>query len=483
MEAKNLLFILSDQHRWDAAGCCGHPVVQTPHLDSLAARGARFTNAYTNSPICVPARASLATGRYVHQIGYWDNGIAYDGRVPSWGHRLREQGFQVDSIGKLHFRGAEYDHGFSQEIDPLYVVEGQGDVLGCIRDNPPLRNGRPGIEGAGPGESTYLQYDQNNADEGIKWLERHGQGERPWALFLSLVCPHPPYISPPDCFDLYPLDEIPLAPLWQPDEWTFHPVLDYTRRFCGFNEPFDEATVRKFTAAYYGACTHLDRQIGRVLEVLRQRGLEEDTRIIYTSDHGENLGARGMFGKMTLYEEASAVPLIMAGPDVPQGKVVNTPVSLVDCFPTIVEAVGAELAAEDADLPGESLWNIARGNDRERTVFGEYHAVGTHNASYMLCDGHYKYMHHVGERDQLFDLQSDPLEQNDLAGDAASSGIAENFEGALRAMLDPEAVDAQAKTAQQQRVEEAGGVEAVLRRGAFQNSPVPGEKPAFRQFS
>ena len=483
MEAKNVLFILSDQHRWDAAGCYGHPVVQTPHLDSLAACGARFANAYTNSPICVPVRAALATGRYVHQIGYWDNGIAYDGRVPSWGHRLREQGFRVDSIGKLHFRGAEYDNGFSESIDPLYVVEGQGDVLGCIRDNPPLRQGRPGIENAGPGESTYLDYDKSNADQGIQWLQRHRQDEQPWALFLSLVCPHPPYISPPDCFELYPVDEIPLAPLWQREQWTSHANLDYTRNFCGFAEPFDEATVRKFTAAYYGACTYLDRQIGRVLESLRESGLEEDTRIIYTSDHGENLGTRGMFGKMTLYEEASAVPLIMAGPDVPQGKVVNTPVSLVDCFPTLVEAVGAELTAADEDLPGESLWNIAQEDDRERTVFGEYHAVGSRHASYMLCDGHYKYVHHVGEKDQLFNLAEDPLEQHDLVDDPACSNVIEDFERELRHMLDPEAVDAQAKADQQRRVEEVGGVEAVLQRGAFQNSPVPGEKPAFRQFN
>ena len=482
MEAKNLLFMLSDQHRRDAAGSYGHPAVQTPHIDALAARGTRFTHAHTNCPICVPARASLATGRYVHQIGYWDNGIAYDGRVPSWGHRLREQGFQVDSIGKLHFRSVDYDHGFSEEIDPLHVVGGVGDVLGCIRDNPPLRNARPGVEEAGPGESTYLQYDVRNADQGCSWLERHRDDERPWALFLSFVCPHPPYICPPEYFDLYAVDDIPLPPLWRREQWNEHAHLDYVRRFLNFTEPFDEVTIRKMNAAYYGACTFLDRQIGRVLEALRENGLEEDTRIIYTSDHGENLGTRGMFGKITLYEESSAIPLILAGPDVPQGAAVNTPVSLVDCFPTVVEAVGAELGAEDGDLPGESLWGMARQEDRERTVFGEYHAVASRHASYMLCDRRYKYVYHVGEKCQLFDLREDPLEQNDLADDPACRATIEAFEKELRALLDPDAVDARARADQRQRVQEAGGEEAVRRRGAFQNSPVPGEKPAFRQF-
>ena len=139
MQPANLLFILSDQHARGALGCYGNPVVRTPNLDRLAARGVRFQNVYTPCPICVPARASLATGQYVHQIGYWDNAFPYDGAVPSWHHRLREQGHRIDSIGKLHFSGSDDDHGFSREIDPLHVVDGVGDILGSIRDDPPFR--------------------------------------------------------------------------------------------------------------------------------------------------------------------------------------------------------------------------------------------------------------------------------------------------------------------------------------------------------
>lgn len=482
MEPTNLLFILSDQHNRNVLGCYGDPMVQTPHLDRLAAQGTRFTNAYTNCPICVPARASLATGQYVHQIGYWDNGIPYDGRVPSWHHRLREQGHTIDVIGKLHFRSQEDDNGFTREIQPLHVVDGIGDVLGCIRDNPPFRDKRSGVLEAGPGDSTYLRYDVSNADQAVAWLAHPPAGDKPWALFVSFVCPHPPYTAPPDLFSHYADVDIPLPPQWRVEEWPQHPAMVYFRRFFGLETPCDEATVRRLLAAYYGVVTHLDRQIGRVLEALEAQGLAEKTRIIYTSDHGEALGARGMFGKFTMYEESAAVPLILAGPGAPIGHVCATPVSLVDCFPTVLEAVGAQPRPEDARLPGASLWDIARQPDQERTVFSEYHALGSRNGIYMLRNRQYKYVHYLGDPPQLFDLLADPEERLDLAPDPAYAPVLAEFEGMLRRMLDPEAVDAQAKRDQWARIQAVGGEEAVRRRGAFQNSPVPGEKPAFRVF-
>ena len=483
MQPTNLLFILSDQHTRDMTGCYGHPLVQTPNLDRLAQQGTRFTSAYTNCPICVPARASLATGRYVHQIGYWDNAFPYEGETPSWGHRLKAQGYRVDSIGKLHFRSNEDDNGFTEEVDPLHVVDGVGDILGCIRDNPPFRDKTKGVNGAGPGDSTYLQYDASNADQAIRWLNDHADDDQPWVLFLSFVCPHPPYIAPEALYNRYPLDKIPLQPQWTQTEWPDHPALNYFRQFFGIPTQFNEATIRNAIAAYYGVCTYLDQQIGRVLAKVAENELEDTTRIIYTSDHGESMGARGLFGKFTMYEESAAVPFIMAGPDVPAGNVVNTPISLVDCLPTILEAVGASLTPEDNDLPGQSLWSIAQEPDTERTVLSEYHALGAKNAVYMLRNSRYKYIHYLNDPTQLFDLESDPDELHNLSTSPEHQTIIQNFESHLRSLLDPAAVDAQAKADQQAKIEAFGGVEAVLQRGAFDNSPVPGETPAFRNFS
>ena len=134
MQPANLLFILSDEHNPRVLGAAGHPMIKTPNLDRLAAAGVRFTGAYCNSPICVPSRAALATGRYVHRTRFWDNAIAYDGSVPSWHHRLRDAGHEVVSIGKLHFRSADDDNGFTEEVMPLHIVDGIGDPLGWLRD-------------------------------------------------------------------------------------------------------------------------------------------------------------------------------------------------------------------------------------------------------------------------------------------------------------------------------------------------------------
>ncbi len=482
MQPANLLFLFSDQHARDALGCYGNPIVQTPNLDRLAARGTRFQNAYTTCPICVPARANLATGYYVHQIRHWDNAFPYDGAAPSWMHRLREQGHRVDSIGKLHFSKVEDDHGFTEEIDPLHVVDGIGDILGSIRDDPPFRSKRKEATGAGTGDSTYLHYDASNANHAIEWLADRAQedqsSDKPWALFLSFVCPHPPYTAPEELFALYPPDESHMPPQWREEDWPHHPAMDYFRKFFGYEEPLSEADIKTLTAAYYGVCTYLDQQMGRVLDALDAQGLAENTRIIYASDHGESLGARGMVGKFTMYDESSAVPLIIAGPDAPVGHTVLTPVSLVDVYPSMLEAVGASPAPEDADKPGVSLWEQANQPDRDRTVLCEYHALGSENASYLLRSLKYKYSYHVNAAPQLFDMDADPQECVDLAGDPGYHELVQSFEAELRVILDPEAVDAQAKADQRKLVDDYGRDE-VIARGSFANSPTPGVEPAF----
>lgn len=478
MKPTNLLFIFSDEHQRGGLGCYGNPLVQTPHLDRLAARGARFTNAYTNSPICVPCRASMASGRYVHEIGNWDNAFPYFGAQPSWAHRLRDQGFTVDSIGKLHYRREEDDNGFAHTIDAMYVAEGIGELISCIREDPPLRKGRAGILKAGPGESSYLRYDARIADRACTWLADHAADEQPWALFVSFVNPHPPFTAPPEFFDLYRTEEMPLPPQWHVDEWPDHPALNFFRCYFGWEEPFSADEIRNVVRTYYAQCSYLDAKVGQVLAALAAHGLADETRILYSSDHGAMVGAHGLFGKFAMYEEAAAIPFIMAGPDVPAGKVVQTPISLIDCFPTIIEAVGAQPDPAAADLPGASLWPIAQDADQPRTVFSEYHAAGSRNGHYMLSNGRYKYVNYTYDPPQLFDLQSDPAEVRNLAQDPAYDAVSQALEAELRSLIDPEAVDARAKADQQAKLEEYGGEEAVLRRG-LSNSAIPGEAPVF----
>jgi len=478
MQPSNILFIMSDEHSRRVLGCYGHPMVRTPNLDALADRGVRFTDAYCNSPICVPSRASFATGRYVHDIRFWDNGIPYDGTVPSWGHRLRAAGHAAVSIGKLHFRSSDDDNGFTEEIMPLHVVEGVGDLSGMIRDDmPPREVSLLMAEEAGPGDSDYQCYDDAITETAVAWLgDKAKRQTRPWVIFVSLVCPHFPLISRPEYYSLYPEDLVPWPLMYEKHQRPTHPFIKKMNETIIYDRAFDEKRVRRAIAAYFGMVTFVDHNIGRLLTALNESGLSDSTRVIYTSDHGDNLGNRGMWGKSNLYEDAAGVPMIMAGPGIPEGIVCHEPVSLVDGFPTILAGVGLKPGAEDRALPGRNLFEVARGRAQPATVFSEYHAVGAPTGAFMIRKGDFKYVHYVGMPPQLFDLAGDPLEQRDLGQMPGYAGLVADCERALRSIVDPDAADALAHADQAARVA-AFGREAVLARGVLGHSPVPGAKP------
>ncbi len=478
----NMLFILSDEHTRDIAGCYGHPFIRTPNIDRLAARGTKFANAYTNCPICVPARASLQTGRYVGDIGFWDNAHPYDGSVRSWGHRLSEAGHRTTSIGKLHFRSAEDSNGFDEEVMPLHVVDGVGDLLGMIRrPQPATRGGMPALAAdAGPGESTYAAYDRRIRDAAIAWLKTRAAAQsKPWCLFVSFVKPHFPLIAPPEFFALYPPERLAMPRLYGRDERPKHPVVQALQRCMNYDDYFTPERVKVALAAYYGMVSFLDDNIGRVLRVLDETGLAASTRVVYTTDHGDNLGTRGLWGKSVHYEEAAAIPLIVAGPDIPAGKTVATPATLVDCYQTITECVGLAPTKDESALPGRSLITLARGADEDRVALGEYHAAGAITAMYMVRKGRWKYIHHVGYRPELFDLETDRGETVDLGDSPAHADVRRAMEAELRRILDPEKVCERAFADQAAKIAKYGGVEAIVKRGDFGYSPAPGQQPVF----
>jgi choline-sulfatase len=483
MKPTNLIFILSDEHNKRVTGCYGHPMVRTPNLDALAARGTRFTSAYTNCPICVPARASFATGRYVHQTRCWDNAIAYRGQPAAWGHRLMEQGHHVASIGKLHYLESKPEaNGFNEEILPMHIVNGVGDLLGLIRDELPRRPGsaKLGPE-AGPGESDYTRYDRSIAEHTVKWLREAATKRRakPWALYVGFVSPHFPLIAPPQFYDMYPEDKVPLPDMYAPGERPRHPFIEAMRKCLCFDESFDAAMVRRAIAAYFGLTSFLDDNVGQILRGLEEAGLAGSTRVVYSSDHGDNLGTRGLWGKSTMYEESAGIPMIMAGPDVPAGKVCDTPVTLADGFPTFMQSLGAKPDPRDNDLPGVSLLDIVNGAAPGRTILSEYHAAGAIAGSYMIRNGRYKYIHYVGMAPMLFDLEADPHERKDLGADPRMKAAVAECEARLRAVVDPEAADRQARADQKVYIDRNGGRDAIVKGGHFRYSPPPGVKAAY----
>jgi choline-sulfatase len=482
MKPTNLLVVMSDEHSRRVLGCYGHSMIRTPHLDRLAERGVRFADAYCNVPICVPSRACFATGRYIHEIGFWDNAIPYDGSVPSWGHRLIANGHRSVSIGKLHYRSTEDDNGFDEEIMPLHVVDGVGDLLGLIRDDLPVRAAALKLaQEAGPGDSSYQRYDGDITAAAQSWLRREAPKHRdkPWVLFVSLVCPHFPLKSREEFYRLYPEDTVPWPALYAPSERPDHPYIAAMRECMVYDQAFDEVKVRRAIAAYFGMVTFLDDNVGKILSTLEQTGLAPDTRVIYTSDHGDNLGTRGLWGKSTMYEESAGVPLIIAGADIPAGVVCREPVTLVDCFPTILEAVGVPPHPDDRDLPGHSLFDLARGTAPRRTVLCEYHAAGGATGAFMTRHGSFKFVYYVGMPPMLFDLDRDPQERNDLAADPGYQGLIRDCLADLRRIVDPEAVDRRARADQEARIAQFGGRQAILARGSFGYSPIPGDNAVY----
>lgn len=482
----NLLIIMSDEHdpRW--MGCSGSPLALTPNLDRLAARGTRFADAYTTCPICVPARAAFALGKYVHQIGYWDNADAYDGALASWHHRLRGRGHRVVSVGKLHFRSTGDDNGFSEEIIPMNVLDGKGDLYGLLRGEnmPPRTDGKKMAGLAGPGESEYTWYDREITARAQVWLREEAPkyADRPWVLFVSLVAPHFPLKAPPHWYYRYAFERIPMPKLYSRHERPAHPCVADQAGNTGYDTYFaDEAAVKRARAGYLGLVSSLDENIGHVLDTLEACGFAGNTRVLYTSDHGDNLGARGLWGKQVLYQEAAAVPMILAGPGVPAGAVQSMPVSHVDVYPTALQCVGADAPDLHDGQPGVSLFRLAAGEAPERTVLSEYHASSSRAGEYMIRHGRWKYVYFVQYPDQpqLFDLASDPEELSDLGTDPRQREVLAQCHARLLALLDPVEVDRRAKQRQAELIEANGGWEAIRKLGGFGYSPPPGFKAEF----
>ncbi|MEM8840158.1 MAG: sulfatase-like hydrolase/transferase [Pseudomonadota bacterium] len=474
-EPRNLLIIMSDEHRRDAMGCMGHAIVKTPHLDALAARGTVFENAYTPSPMCVPARAAVACGNHVHRVGYWDSATPYDGQRPSWMHRLREAGVETTSIGKLHFRSGSDDNGWSEEILPMHVVGGVGWVAGLLRDNPTDYESAAELAGdVGAGPSTYTDYDRAITAAATDWLAaRDGQ---PWTAFVSLVSPHYPLTAPEAFYALYDPAEMDLPVGYEPGAAPTHPELANVISFFDYDRYFTPEKAREARAAYYGLTSFMDDCVGQVMAALEASGQRDETLVLYVSDHGEMLGDHGFWTKQVMYEASAGVPMILAGPGVPKGHRVATGTSLLDIAPT---ALG--LAGLAADLPGKSLVEIANApDDAARTVFSEYHDGGSSTGTFMVRWARWKYIAYVGHPPQLFDLGSDPLELNDLAAMATidpgvKAALAEG-ERRLHEICNPEEVNARCFADQRAKIAALGGEEACRSAYVFNHTPTPAEQ-------
>jgi choline-sulfatase len=472
MPKKNLIVLMSDEHQARAMGCAGHDFVETPHLDRLAANGMRFNNAYTPSPICVPARASFATGLYAHQTRLWDNAMPYNGEIRGWGHALQDAGVKVESIGKLHYRQVEDTDGFDAKHLPMMVVDGVGMVWASIRREHErvMGTGRMLGDYIGVGESKYTRYDGAVTERTIKWLKENRCNTQPWCLYVGLVAPHFPLICHEQWVSLYPSEKLPEPKLHPRDGHRRHPWVEKQNAFMDSEAKFLDWQERRLAeSVYFGLCSWMDHNVGCILSTLEQLGLVDNTTVIYTSDHGDNVGARGLWGKSNLYEEAAAIPMIMSGPDISTGRC-DTGVSLVDLGATICDHFSTTMPEQG---PGESLLNIMEHDYCERTVFSEYHAAGSVSGAFMVRRGKWKYNYYIGFEAELFDLVNDPEETCNLADQQESLDIKNFMHQELLKVCDPEQIDKLAFADQDAMIERLGGRETALTLGAPGATPAP----------
>ncbi|MCU1643362.1 MAG: sulfatase [Nocardia sp.] len=470
----NVLVIMSDQHNPKILGADGNSLVRTPNMDALAARGTRFDNAYCASPICVPSRASVATGLWPHQTGYWDNAIAYDGVVESWGHELQRAGRRVESIGKLHYRNAQDPTGFDRQHLPMHLKDGIGQVWGSVRDPLPRRDNAPlMVSISGGADSDYTRYDSAVTDRTCAWLADRANHTEPWVLYSGLLAPHFPYLAPPEFFDLYDPAEMP-TPTMRPEHG--HQRHPWVETFAGVLPGLDDTNTeeerRRAAAAYYGLVSYLDHNLGRILEALQTSGAAENTVVVYTSDHGDMVGSRGLWGKSLMYSESAGVPLIMAGPGVAAGAVCRTPASLIDLYPTILDA--AAVTPTGTPRPGRSLLELAAADtDPERVVFSEYHAMGAASAAFLIRKGDFVMHHYVGYAPELYNVAVDPNQTRDLAELLDHAGVLADLQHELDRILDPVTVDKRAKADQAALVDRFGGPAAAAAIGTPGETPPP----------
>jgi choline-sulfatase len=441
----NLLVILADQHaaRWSGFG--GSPVVQTPVLDQLAQRGANFRNAYCASPLCVPSRMALLTGRPVQDIGIWDNNTFLAPGTRTFAHALAEAGYDVVLSGRMHLRGADPLHGFRMQL-----AADSGEVGPVPRW---LEGGRaPGFGKAelqfGEGDGRPEDYIAETA--AIRYLGESERSGKPWAMVVGLIAPHPPWQVQSEYRDRYRGVEIPLPNL-PPGHVEFQHPVHRRKRDLWQKQEFSREMIRGARETYFALTTRIDAQVGRILQALEKSRQAQDTVVIYASDHGELLGEHALWNKSSLLEESSHVPLIMTWPGtIPGGQQIDRCVSLLDLTATLLALGGARdrLQVTGMDLTPLMFGSVVAGEDE---VMCEHYGTWTDRPIAMLRRGRYKLHLSHREAPQLYDMEIDPGEFNDLARDPAHTSTLDDLTRRLAARWDASLLNERVLESQAQR--------------------------------
>lgn len=462
MSAKkpNILIIMVDQLNGTFFPDGPAEFLHAPHLKSLAARSARFRNNYTSSPLCAPARASFMAGQLPSRTGVFDNAAEYVSSIPTYAHHLRRAGYYTALSGKMHFVGPDQLHGFEERLTTdIYPAD-----FGWTPDyrKPGERidwwyHNLGSVTGAGVAEITnQMEYDDEVAflaNQKLYHLSRDNDDpeRRPWCLTVSFTHPHDPYVARKTFWDLYEdcqylMPQVGALPDSQQDPHSKRIIhsCDYA------NFDVTEENIRRSRQAYFANISYLDEKVGELIDTLTRTRMLDDTFILFCSDHGDMLGERGLWFKMNFFEGSARVPLMVAGPGINPGLHV-TPTSNLDITPTMADLAGISIAEIEPWTDGMSLTGMMKGESRSAPVLMEYAAEGSYAPLVCIREGKWKYIHCTLDPDQLFDLDADPHELNNLAALPGYADLLAYFTVMRRARWDMAAFDAAVRESQARR--------------------------------
>lgn len=459
-KADNILIVMADQLSALALPCHGNAVAQTPHIDRLADAGVVFDAAYSASPLCAPARYAFMSGQNIARCGGYDNAAYLPATTPTFAHYLRMAGYRTVLSGKMHFVGADQLHGFEERLttdiypaDFAWVPDWErpGERIDKWYHN------MSSVKQAGVAAITnQLAYDDEVGACALRAIYDHARGadERPLCLVVGFIHPHDPYAARKKYWDLYDGVDIPPPTVPRPAAPDAHSAR-LEKAIALDAVDLNEGEIAAARRAYFANISYLDEWLGRLLGALAECGMP-DTTVIFTSDHGDMLGERGLWYKMSFMEWSNRIPLIISRPGRFDARRVAQPVAHVDVLPTLLD-----LAAENSGKPavepvdavdGRSLFSLCAGDgDGDGVAVSEYLAEATSEPLLMLRRGRHKFITCAGDSDLLFDLDADPNELTNLAADHAHADTVRAFRAEAAAHWDAGQVKREVIASQRRR--------------------------------
>ena len=463
----NILILMVDQLNGTLFPDGPAPWLHAPNLARLAARSARFANAYTGSPLCAPGRASFMSGQLPRRTRVYDNAAEFASDIPTYAHHLRRAGYYTGLSGKMHFVGPDQMHGLEERLTTdIYPAD-----FGWTPDyrKPGERidwwyHNLGSVTGAGVAEITnQLEYDDEVAHFATQKLYdlSRGADDRPWCLTVSFTHPHDPYVARRKYWDLYEgcahLDP-PGAAIAYDDQDPHSKRLMDACDWRGLTITKDH--IARARRGYFANISYIDDKIGEILAVLE--ATRQEAIVVFVSDHGDMLGERGLWFKMNFFEGSARVPLMIAAPGLAPGRI-DTPVSTIDLAPTLADLAGVSMAEVMPWTDGETLLPLAQGTGRTSPVAIEYAAEGSDAPLVCLRYGKWKYIRCALDPEMLFDLKADPAERTNLAADPAHAATLAALRTKSEARWDLAAYDAEVRQSQARR----WVVYEALRNGAY----------------